>query len=86
MTPSWSGTLTSVKSECGEASNPSSGWALHASCVGAVSPILLRSISSGPHELGSRRISTPEEGVKGSGASVQGSAKGFTFDLCSCTN
>lgn len=35
---------------------------------------------------GSRRISTLEEGVKGSGVSVQGSAWGFTFDLLSCTN
>ena len=35
---------------------------------------------------GFRRISTPEEGVKGSGASVQGSACGFTFDLPSSTN
>lgn len=35
---------------------------------------------------GFRRISTPEEGIKGSGASVQGSAWGFTFDLPSSTN
>lgn len=35
---------------------------------------------------GSRRISTPQEGVKGSGASVQGSAWAFTFDLVSGTD
>ena len=70
-----------------EASTPSSAWGLYqASCVGAVSLILLRSISFGPHEPGSRRISAPEEGVKGSGASVQGSAQGFAFDLLACTN
>lgn len=62
------------------------GLYLQGSCVGAVSLILSQSISSGPHELpleSSSRISTPEVGVKGSGASVQGSARGLTFDLSS---
>lgn len=52
--------------------------------------MLSASSSCGPsplaHTEGFRRISTPKEGMKGSGASVQGSARGLTFDLLSSTN
>lgn len=51
--------------------------------------VLSASSSSGPsppaHTEGLWRISTPEEGIRGSGASVRGSARGFTFDLLSST-
>lgn len=52
--------------------------------------MLSASSSCGPsplaHTEGFRRISTPKEGMKGSGASVQGSARGLTFDLLSSIN
>lgn len=45
-------------------------------------PVHLLGATWAPME-GSGRISTPDEGLKGSGASVQGSACGITFDLLS---
>lgn len=52
-----------------------------ASCVGAVSLVFLRSISCREIRRDFRRISTPEEGMKGSGASAQGSAWGSALDV-----
>lgn len=52
--------------------------------------MLSASSSCGPsplaHTEGFRRISTPKEGMKSLRASVQGSARGHTFDLLSSTN
>lgn len=61
------------------------GWSSSSWLLGPAVLVLSAWSSSGPsptaHMEDFRRISTPEEGMKGSGASVQGSAWGSTFDL-----
>lgn len=61
------------------------GWRSSSPRPGPAVLVLSVWFPSGPsptaHMGDSRRISTPEEGMKGSGASAQGSAWGSTFDL-----
>lgn len=66
------------------------GWSPSSQLLGPAVLVLSTWSSSGPfpttHMEGFRRISMPEEEMKGSGARAQRSAWGFTFDLFPSTN